>query len=451
MRHLCIILFTLLSAQLSTRAETFALVDTGPGSPDFRKRFMGSFGINSAIEPQIIEKDRPLYESIEPHLENNPNRAIQLVEQGINSGSNAAFDFLLGSLYYIQGNFSKAEASLRTALKKFPDFRRAHRNLSLIYIQREDYQRSVQHLVRVIELGGNDGQSYSMLAYAYLNQEKYQAALTAYQMARMFLPDSLDVRRGEAQCLLMTHQYEAAIALFDELIIENPHKQDFWLFQANAFLAVERFVDTIANLEIAHTVAPPKAASLYLLGDLYTRRNSYKQAITNYKAAVKSDPNILGDTALLPLTRLMQMGLFEEAQDYLSTLNSVLQTELTPKQTAQKNVFTAQLQIEIGDPAQGIQQLKSILETDPLNIDGLLLIGSVYLKQDNYAQASFYYERATKIPEAQVRGLVGLARTAVKESKFKDALAYLEKSQSIEPRNDVASFAASIRKAIAAE
>ncbi len=432
-------------------ANSFTLVDTNPSSAEFKQRFMGSFGINSAIEPQIAEKDRPLYESIEPYLKNNPRRAIQLAEQGINSQSNAAFDFLVGSLYYTQNNHSKAEASLKRALRKFPDFRRAHRNLSLIYIQREDYKNAIQHLLRVIELGGNDGQSYSMLGYAYLNNEKYQSALSAYQMARMFLPDSLDVRRGEAQCLLMTHQYEPAIALFDELIKENPSKEDFWLFQTNAFLALDRFEDAIANLEIAHTLAPAKASSLNLLGDLYIHQDTYQQAIKNYKAAVQRNPHVLAATTLKPLNRLMQMGLFNEAQDYLNTIQTSLQSDLSPTQINERAIIAAQLKIEIGDKAAGKRELEQILEVDPLNVEGLLLIANIHLRNDEYAEAIFYYERATKIPEAQVKALIGLARTAVKESKFHHALTHLNKAQSIDPRNDVARFITSIQKAIAAE
>ena len=136
-------------------------------------------------------QDRPLYEAIEPFWQSNPARAIELARKGLTQQSNAAFDFLLGSLYYTQNDYRNAATYLQSALQKFPDFRRAHRNLALIHIQQERYDPAIRHLLRVIELGGGDGQSYSMLAYAYLNTEHYQSALSAYQLARMFLPNSL--------------------------------------------------------------------------------------------------------------------------------------------------------------------------------------------------------------------------------------------------------------------
>lgn len=432
-------------------SPTFDLVDTNPGSPEFKQRFYGSFGINSAIEPKLSQEDRPLYESIEPHLKSNASKAIELAKQGITADSNAAFDYLVGSLYYTQGNYSSAATYLKAALKKFPDFRRAHRNLSLIYIQQDRYDDAIKHLLRVIELGGGDGQSYSMLAYAYLTQEKYQSALSAYKLARMFLPDSLDVRRGEAQCLLMTEQIGPAIALFDELIAENPNEQDFWLFQANGYLSQEQLGDAIANLEIAHSVKQPTASSLSLLGDLYLNQDAYNLALANYKAALQQDSNTQPEQALKPLRRLMQLALYSEAREYLDLIEQNLQTEFSPEQDAERRVFTAQLQIETGDAGQGLAQLEEVLKEQPLNGDALLLMAEVQLDREAYEEATFYFERATSVPDAQVNGLIGLARTAVAQAQFKEALKHLQKSQRIKKRPDVAQFMASIEKVVAAQ
>ncbi len=432
-------------------SPTFDLVDTNPGSPEFKQRFYGSFGINSAIEPKLSQEDRPLYESIEPYLKNNASKAIELAKQGITADSNAAFDYLVGSLYYTQGNYSSAATYLKAALKKFPDFRRAHRNLSLIYIQQDRSNDAIKHLLRVIELGGGDGQSYSMLAYAYLTQEKYQSALSAYQLARMFLPDSLDVRRGEAQCLLMTEQIGPAIALFDELIAENPNEQDFWLFQANGYLSQEQLSDAIANLEIAHSVQPPAASSLSLLGDLYLSVDAYNLALNNYKSALQQDPNAKPEQALKPLRRLMQLSLYAEAREYLDLIERKLTSTLSPEQMAEKRVFDAQLQIATGDAEQGLAQLEGILKEQPLHGDALLLMAEVQLNRDAYEEATFYFERATSVPEAQINALIGLARTDVAQAKFKEALKHLQKSQRIKKRPDVAQFMASIEKVVAAQ
>ncbi len=445
------LLFLLLLSGVAHASPSFDLVDTNPNSAEFKQRFYGSFGINSAIEPILTQADRPLYESIAPYLQKKPEKAIELAKQGITQNSNAAFDYLVGSLYYMQGNYSDAAAYLNAARKKFPDFRRAHRNLALIYIQQNRYETAIKHLLRVIELGGGDGQSYSMLGYAYLTQEKYQSALSAYQLARMFLPDSMDVRRGEAQCLLMTQQFGAAIALFDELISEHPNEQDYWLFQANGYLSQNQVQDAIANLEIAHTIAPPSASSLSLLGDMYLNQEMHALALNNYQAALKQDPTTRPEQALKPLRRLMQTGLFDAARTYLKLIDSNLQTALSPTQATEKAVISAQLTIESGDLEQGLDQLQSLLNEHPLNGAALLLMADVQLEREAYEEATFYFERATSVAEVQIDALVGLARTAVAQSKFQSALKHLQKSQRIKQRPDIAQFMASIEKVIAAQ
>jgi hypothetical protein len=55
------------------------------------------------------------------------------------------------------------------------------------------------------------------------------------------------------------------------------------------------------------------------------------------------------------------------------------------------------------------------------------------------------------VAEVQVKALVGLARTAVAQSKFQAALKHLQKSQRIKQRPDIAQFMASIEKVIAAQ
>ena len=155
--------------------------------------------------------------------------------------------------------------------------------------------------------------------------------------------------------------------------------------------------------------------------------------------------------ALKPLRRLMQLGLFDAARTYLKLIDSSLQSELSSEQAAEKTVVAAQLTIEAGNLEQGLAQLQSVLNEQPLNGDALLLIANVQLDQEAYATATFYFERATSVVEVQVEALVGLARTAVAQSRFQAALKHLQQSQRIKQRPDVAQFMASIEKVIAAQ
>lgn len=209
--------------------------------------------------------------------------------------------------------------------------------------------------------------------------------------------------------------------------------------------------DAIANLEIAHSVKTPSAASLSLLGDLYLSQDAFTLALNNYKYAIQRDPKINPKQALKPLRQLMQLALYQEARDYLNLINGSLQSQYSPAQAAEKTVFDAQLQIRAGDAALGLVQLQKVLDEQPLNGAALLLMADVQLEREAYEEAVFYFERAKSAPEAQVEALIGLGRTAVAQAKFKDAIKLLQQSQRIKQRKDVTQFIASIQRVVAAQ
>ena len=69
MKHFTIYLYILIltGTALSIRplsGAAFSLTDSDPDSPDFRRRFLASHGVNEAIEPKLTVRDRPLQEAI---------------------------------------------------------------------------------------------------------------------------------------------------------------------------------------------------------------------------------------------------------------------------------------------------------------------------------------------------------------------------------------------------
>ena len=76
-------LLLLITAWIGQWQSLFRLSDSDPDSPEFRRRFLASHGVNEAIEPKLTLEDRPLQEAILPHLRDNPREAIALVEQAL--------------------------------------------------------------------------------------------------------------------------------------------------------------------------------------------------------------------------------------------------------------------------------------------------------------------------------------------------------------------------------
>lgn len=414
-------------------AQPFALSDSSPNSAEARERFLASYGVNAAIEPSLTQKDRPLFERIEPFLQNNPRGAIREVEAALNAETSPAFYFLLGNLYYQVGEYGQAEQNLRAAIQRFPSFRRAWRTLGLIAIQRGRYGDSIEPFLNVIKLGGGDAQSYGLLAYSYLSERKFQAALSAYEMARMFEPDSIDFRRGQAQALLAMNRANEAAALFDELLQAFPREETYWLAQANAYLQLERFDEAIANIEVVRSFRPVEPSTLFLLGNLHLQNDNHRLALDAYQAALSSGQAPLLEQALPPLEYLTSRGLLTEAEAYFERLKSRLPEDLTAGQARRIALADAVLQLGRGNIQAAETRLLQITRDDPLNATALLELVRLYTQAADYEKAELYGERALGLPEHKAAALVELARMEVQRRNLDRALEYVRAANEISP------------------
>ncbi len=432
-------------------AAPFPLSDSSPDSPEFRKRFLGSYGINEAIEPKLTSQDKTLYEQVAPLIGPQPQQAIELILPKIKPDSNSAFSFLLGNLYYQVRDFNNAEKHLIQAVEKFPSFRRAYRTLALIQVQRAQYSKAVAPLLKVVELGGGDAQIYGLLGYAYMIDGKYESGLAAYRMARMFKPDSVDFRRGQAHCLLSTQQTEASIALFDELITEQPEVTDFWLFQANGFLATEQRLKAIANLEIAAGLGRSDWNVLVLLGDLYLGEGIVHLALDGYQRALKGKRSTNWNALLKPLEQLLERRFYNESRSYYTTLQ---EGENPPPNADSENrlaLAAAKIEMQLGDPQKAIAALEAAVKKDPLNGDAWLLLGEHYHLESDFEQAVFSFERALAVPAFQHNALVSLGQTAVAKGDLRGAVKYLREAEQIKSNPNIRNYLNFIQERLGTE
>ena len=429
-------------------AATFSLSDSDPDSPGFRRRFLASHGVNEAIEPKLTVADRPLQEAIMPWIRTDPRKAIQLIEADLKPDTNPAFLNILGNLYYQISDYPNAERYMRQALEKFPTLRRSWRTLALCLVQREMLDEAIAPLLKVIELGGGDAQSYGLLAYAYLNAEKYESALSAYRMARMYDPDSFDFRRGQAMCLLQTEQLRSAIALFDELIMEKPDESSFWMAQANAFLTVKQSDQAIANLQMLADSGQSTWSSSMMLGDLYLNQDVPNLALDTYLQAFRQHPPEEELLAVRPLTYLVRRKLYPEAQTYYQTVESFVSGRLDSDSQREWNVSLARIEMSIGDAERALEILTKAVEEDPLDGASLILLGEYHLEAKDYQRSEYYFERATSVREVAAEAYIALGRLQVDQGNLSASLPPLRKAKQLQPTSSLQKYIESIERAL---
>ena len=167
-------------------AQTFPLSPNSWDNPDFVDRFLGSYGIRTDIEPKISESEADLFNGLMALVQaEQMSQAIGQLKTYLdnNAGAekppSAALPFTLANMLLQDGQLDEAIKYYTLAIKQFPNFLRAQKNLGLAYLQNQKFEEAIKLIVKSIELGEGGGDTYGLLGYSYLNLGQYGPALEA--------------------------------------------------------------------------------------------------------------------------------------------------------------------------------------------------------------------------------------------------------------------------------
>ncbi|TVP74963.1 MAG: tetratricopeptide repeat protein [Puniceicoccaceae bacterium] len=412
-------------------AQLFPLSENLWSNEEFKKRFLGSYGFDTDRNPTISADEQRAFRELIPIIERNPSEGAQRLRALITSESSAALDYTLANLYVQAGNTSAAIRAYETAIRKFPNFFRAYRNLGLVLVNESRFEEAIPFLQKGLELGGTDGSIYGPLALCFLNTEKPKQALTAYKQALIHQPGNRQWQMGMLRSLMDIGHYTDAAALLEEMIGNRPEESDYWTWQANAFLSLQESNQAGANLEILKRLGKANAASLALLGDIYMSKSIYDMALENYLAAAELEA-LSTERVLRTALGFVSRRLWDEANAYLAKTADRLDS-LTPREQSRFRTMQAQTAIGLDDVDRAANLLEQVVSEDPMNGQALLTFADLQSRQGNFDEAAFTFEQAAKVEETRVDALVQHARMLVGQREFSAAVPILERAVILEP------------------
>lgn len=436
-------------AAVALTGQTYPLSDNFWSDPGFQNRVMGSYGVHSELEPKLDEEESQFFKTLMTVLEANIEQGATLLEDRITPDSSAALDFMLGTIRMQLGEMDKAIVSYENAIKKFPNFMRAYKNLGIAYIQSDELEKGVETLVKGMELGGADGLSYGLLGYSYLNQGKYAASLNAYNLAMAFQPDSKDWKLGKVRSLIELESYEEAGGLIAELIVNDPTNHELYLHQANVALARDNVTGAMANLEIARRMDKGDENSLFLLADIYSNRGMYVLAIEAYEDALATTSNKAN--RFNSVTRAISSFIENQQWDYARELNAVATESFGEALDQEKQLALLNLKAEIelgaNNSDAAAETLEEIIEADPMNGRAILLLAKYHWQKSDYEEAAFLYERAENIEGVAMKAFLQHGQMLVEQKDYNEAAKKLRQSLDLEYQSNVADYLRAVEDA----
>ncbi|MGE9294047.1 MAG: tetratricopeptide repeat protein [Puniceicoccales bacterium] len=428
-------------------APTSAYAQQFWSNPEFIKRFLGSYGFNSQIEPEVTDDEVELFRDLVELIQVDPQAAALKLQEEMDGNSSAALNFVLANLYFQDGDLDNAAKYYSVAIEKFPDFRRAHKNLGLLKMQQQDLAGAAEHLSRAIELGDYDGRNYGLLGYCYLDSEDYVAAESAYRTAILQEPKVNDWKLGLAQALLGQEEYSEAHALFQSLIEADPTNADLWLYQVNTALGMDRAREAAVNIEVVRRLGGVKPSSLKLLGDVYMSLRIYDNAVEVYEELLSQDEKgQYKDAGMRTAKYLTMAGRSEQASMLIETVETRY-PDLTEDDQIELLLLKAQVARKEGNDEQAKQAFADIVERDPLNGEALMELASYEQGAGNTAKAMFLYGNAAKVDGFEFKALLSQARIKVSERKFDEAIPLLRTALQYKDDERVAQFLERVERA----
>ena len=198
----------------------------------------------------------------------------------------------LGRFYYIrQGDYGRAEASLKKAVEAAPDDYRTHFQLGLFWADQGEYSNAENAFKKAISLNPGSGLVYTELGWSYKEHGDYWDAGQAFRNAVDLDPDNTEASIGLGQSLTEQGRYEEAERVFRKAIERKPN--NCWLYlKAGEFYADrEDFPQAEAAFKKAIGLNPLEVRSYVRLGWCYREQEKYQEAEEAFKKAAALMPD----------------------------------------------------------------------------------------------------------------------------------------------------------------
>ncbi len=409
--------------------------------PVFQKRFAESYMAETEIEPVVTTNERDvMLKVLELISQEKMGLALELLGEQKGEHTNAVFDFTAANIHFQNERLDAAVSSYKIAVAKYPRFRRAWKNLAMIRVRQNDFKNALPALTQVISLGGSDAITYGLLGFCYANVGNDIAAESAFRMANLLSPETMDWKMGMARSFFKQGRFADASSLCRTLIKDNPEQADLWLLLANAHVGLQKPLKAAEDLEIIKRLGKATPASLNLLGDIYVNEELYSLAVTSYLAALDQDKNSKPNRVIRAAKVLAARSALGEAAELIAQIDMRYGARLSKAEQKDLLKIRARIAVANGSSGDEVAVLQAIIELDPLDGEALILLGKHHARTENPEKAIFFYERAANLEKFEADAKVFQAQVLVGQGKYNTALPLLRRAQVIKPRENIRKY-----------
>lgn len=418
-------------------------------SPAFRKQFLGTYGVQAEVEPQLDPADQVVMEQVMAAM-SGPNGLVKsraLILKQISPKSSAVLDFTLGNLYFQEEKYDDAVRWFQRAIIKFPNFLRAHKNLGLVHLRREDHAAARSSLTQAVTLGARDALTMGLVGFACAAEGDQASAENAYRQAILLQPAQAEWKLGLVKSLFRQNRFADALAVCTELLGTDPEQAAYHQLKANALLGMKEPLKAAAVFERLDLSGGATVANLNTLGDIYTNEGATDLAAGAYIRALKASRDPSADAFIRNTEVLAARGAYDAARQVVDAVRASFGDRLTPPDQARLLKVQARIALGSGSDEQSYARiLEDLVRLDPMDGDALMSLGSYYARSGELERGCLQFERAAAIEKFEADASLRHAQALVKAGRFVPAVPLIKRSLELKPRDEVATYLTQVER-----
>jgi len=340
-------------------------------------------------------------------------------------------DFIKWKARYLRraGKISEAHEVCDQLLKIDPTDYETHCFQSNLYYLEEKYKEAQKSALIATSCDENSSLGHIALAFSYLNDQKYDDAISSFNRAIDLDPNNVDALRGKSKALVMVGEgYDAMNCLVRAARI-TPRNADLFRELADVYFMSGYVEECRRYCRKCLSLDPYSASAFVLLGMLEIRENNTEDALKWLKRSLSIEPN--NPIALNELAYIEHMNGNDD--ECLRLLEKAL--NIAPD-FADVVCSMGVVYYFKGDYDTSNALLDRALELDPLHVGAMVTKGNTLLSQSLPEEALSWYDRALEIeddfPDA-IRGKIDALRALGLED---EAAEWIRKESELFDDND---------------
>lgn len=296
--------------------------------------------------------------------------------------------YLLGEIYYADGNFSEALDSFSNALKSNNDrseFANIHLALSMTYRELGEIERTIKEYRAALSYEPDRVDIHEFIAKVCLELDDYKQAVKHLKKAD---PKKHLVQQNLAWALWYANERDQAISSLKRAIQVFPNDSKLYSLLGQFLFEIGRLEEAIEVLETGITLAEVPNAAWYFLGDAYYSMGSFDKALKVYEDFLQKSPN--------DVLALVSIGYIFLEQKNIGKALQVWQraAEIAPENTEVRLSLAYGLHLN-EEFNEALKQVDYVLGVEPKNgiahqRKGLVLhaLGKIEAAETEFRQAS---------------------------------------------------------------